>query len=164
MKEYEVGDEVLVKCRVIEIDKRDADLPIKVMFPRNPAPWLSPEEIYELPPVWRDGAVEKPEIGSTVLYYKKEYGDKCLNIIMVTPVDEWHDYYWLYVSELPIPATPQPAIEPCPFCGGADEIELYTNASGMSFVECACGYTTRHYTMADEAINAHNEFVRKMKA
>ena len=166
---YKVGQEVFVKTHIIEKGKQHAEYKV--------GNWHAEKNVYSTkntaPVVWRDGAVERPDDSCDIHWYDPTDEQDPMRIYFEraeTIVDEdWSGCYWLPADEFPMPAMPEPTIEPCLFCGQPCE----TESAGFGdmcltrwYVRCStedCNYMSRAFDSDQEAIEAHNKLAGKVK-
>lgn len=166
-----INDVITVKAQIMEIDDDEIGIKIEGNFH-----WLYfshekfPATIVN-PVTWRDGAKEKPENSQElrvwVMKKGKEWEIKLWNTYQfhanLIIQSEW---LWLYQSEFPMPATPEPepVIEPCPFCSTDMDSNNCEIENSMWEINCGvCGYRTMEFYNKSEAIEAHNKISKLVR-
>jgi len=177
---YKVGDKFIVE--IIKVDEKDPNVPYMILGET----WMTEYRIdtlapyFEQPaPVWRDGAVESwnPQTDSDRkkgYYWRYKGADTPVEIHLsaLSHIGEsHHNTYWIPADEFPMPAMPEPVpvpvIEPCPFCNGECEVLEPEPFMDEHWVECTnrrCRYAGATSETPAEAIAAHNELARKVRA
>jgi hypothetical protein len=175
---YKVGDEVFAKGVIVSDGDSNHAVGTFYHVKFNWATWVCSDMLYP-PPVWRDGAVESwnPQTDSDRkkgYYWRYKGADTPVEIHLsaLSHIGEsHHNTYWIPADEFPMPAMPEPVpvpvIEPCPFCNGECEVLEPEPFMDEHWVECTnrrCRYAGATSETPAEAIAAHNELARKVRA
>ena len=121
---YKVGDKFIVEVKYINCGALPYQIGSDAITKMTSEEFLNFLQPYEppAPVVWRDGAVEQPDTSREWYYIEKDKakaGDSWIAYTHIGYIGISIDkLFWFYASEFPMPALPEPQIEPCPFCGG----------------------------------------------